>query len=182
MLPYEYVSCTTISQSLILFVSLHSPFFSLFLNIHQAKLGFLKGFDIFFNIYIYFVCNGSSLLHVGFLQLQRAAATLQLQCTGFLLWWLLLLQEHRFQGTLASVVSAHGLRGCGTQAQLPHGMQDLARKGIKPVSSALQGGFLTTGPPGKPFIYLFKLEIIREIWCFHAVHLNLKKNIKAANL
>ena len=53
MLPYEYVSCTTISQSLILFVSLHSPFFSLFLNIHQAKLGFLKGFDIFFNIYIY---------------------------------------------------------------------------------------------------------------------------------
>ena len=53
MLPYEYVSCTTISQSLILFVSLHSPFFSLFLNIHQAKLGFLKGFDIFFNIYIF---------------------------------------------------------------------------------------------------------------------------------
>ena len=39
---------------------------------------------------------------------------------------------------------------CGTWAQLPRGMLDLSRPGMEPVSPALQGGFLTTGPPGKP--------------------------------
>ena len=39
---------------------------------------------------------------------------------------------------------------CGIQAQLPCGMWDLPRPGIELVPLALQGGFLTTGPPGKP--------------------------------
>ena len=30
------------------------------------------------------------------------------------------------------------------------GMWDLPQPGIKPLSPALQGRFLTTGPPGKP--------------------------------
>ena len=41
-----------------------------------------------------------------------------------------------------SVAVAHGL-------SCPHSMWDLPRPGIKPVSPALAGGFLTTGPPGK---------------------------------
>ena len=43
-----------------------------------------------------------------------------------------------------------GLTSCGPLAQLPCGMWDLPRPGIELVSLALQGGFLTTGPPGTP--------------------------------
>ena len=42
-----------------------------------------------------------------------------------------------------------GLSSCGTQAWLLRGMWNLPGPGIKPVSLALTGGFLTTGPPGK---------------------------------
>ena len=54
------------------------------------------------------------------------------------------------QGVQASAVTAHGLSSCGSRAYLPCGVWDLLRSGIKLVSPALQGGFLTTGPPGKP--------------------------------
>ena len=65
-----------------------------------------------------------------------------LLCAGFSLRWLLLLQ---------SMGSRHaGFSSCGTQAQLPHGMWDLLRPGLEPVSPALAGRFLTTAPPGKP--------------------------------
>ena len=50
-------------------------------------------------------------------------------------------------------LSALGLSGCGAQALLPLGMWDLPRPGIAPMSPALAGGFLTTGPPGKSYIY-----------------------------
>ena len=48
----------------------------------------------------------------------------------------------------------HGLQACrlsshSTRALLLHGMWNLPRPGIEPVSPALAGGFLTTGPPGK---------------------------------
>ena len=48
----------------------------------------------------------------------------------------------------------HGLQACrlsshSTRALLFHGMWNLPRPGIEPVSPALAGGFLTTGPPGK---------------------------------
>ena len=61
-----------------------------------------------------------------------------------------------------SVVVAHGLSSCGSRAlerrfsscgawaQLLHSMWDLPGLGLKPVSPALVGGFLTTVPPGKP--------------------------------
>ena len=37
---------------------------------------------------------------------------------------------------------------CGTPAQLSRGMWNLPRPGTEPVSPALAGGVLTTGPPG----------------------------------
>ena len=58
-------------------------------------------------------------------------------------------------GTQASVVVAHWLQSsgsihsCGTQTQLPHSMWNFLEPGIKPVSPALAGEFLTIGPPGK---------------------------------
>ena len=41
------------------------------------------------------------------------------------------------------------LSSCGARALLLRGMWDLPRPGLKPVSPALAGGFLTTAPPGK---------------------------------
>ena len=54
-----------------------------------------------------------------------------------------------------SVVVAHGLSSCGSRAQLLHGMWDLPRPGLEPVSPALAGRFSTTATPGKPPSHLF---------------------------
>ena len=40
---------------------------------------------------------------------------------------------------------------CEAQALLLHGLWDIPRPGIELVSLELQGRFLTTGLPGKPF-------------------------------
>ena len=59
-----------------------------------------------------------------------------------------------------------GFSSCATQVLLTRNMWDLPRPGIELVSRALQGGFLTTGPPGKPqegrifaLVFLFDLGI-----------------------
>ena len=106
-----------------------------------------------------------------------------LQCVGLSLRWLLLFQSTGSRhagfsscGTWASVVAARGLSSCGSQtlerrlsscgarASLRRGMWDLPGPGLEPVSPALAGGFLTTVPPGKPFLpdfidfFKFRLE------------------------
>ena len=71
--------------------------------------------------------------------------------------------ELRLQSTQASAAMAHGLSsfgsralrahrlsGCGTQAQLLQGMQNLPRSGIELVFLALAGEFCITKPPEKP--------------------------------
>ena len=58
-------------------------------------------------------------------------------------------------GAWASVVVVCGLNSCDAWAQLFRGMWDLPGPGIKLVSPALIGGFLTTVPPGKSLLYLF---------------------------
>ena len=60
----------------------------------------------------------------------------------------------------ASPVAEHRLQmrrlsNCGSRAQSLRGMWDLPRPGLEPVSPALAGGFSTTAPPGKPYIYRF---------------------------
>ena len=47
------------------------------------------------------------------------------------------------------------LSSCDTGAWLPHSMWDLPGPGVEPMSPALAGGFLNTGPPGKPCVPLF---------------------------
>ena len=77
-----------------------------------------------------------------------------------------LVAEHRALGARASVVVAHRLSSCGSQALecsscdtwalLLRGMWDLPGPGLKSMSPALAGGFLTTVPPGKSlYVYLF---------------------------
>ena len=67
---------------------------------------------------------------------------------------------HRFEGTWAQWLQLPGSReykfsSCGTRALLPCGMWGLPGPGIKPVSSALGGGFFTTELPGKPRVPCF---------------------------
>ena len=52
-------------------------------------------------------------------------------------------------GTWASVAVERRLSSCGSRPSLLRGMWGLPGPGIKPVSPALAGGFLTTAPPGK---------------------------------
>ena len=55
--------------------------------------------------------------------------------------------EHRLQ--------TRRLSNYGSRAQPLHGMWDLPRPGLEPVSPALAGGFSTTAPPGKPKMDVF---------------------------
>ena len=62
----------------------------------------------------------------------------------------------------ASLVAEHRLQtrrlsNCGSQAQLLHGMWDLPRPGLEPVSPALAGRFSTTVPAGKPLLVILIL-------------------------
>ena len=83
-----------------------------------------------------------------------------LRCVGFSLHWLLLLQSTSSRHTgfnscgVGSVDAALGLQShclssCSTWVYLSCSTWDLPKSGIEPVSPALAGGFLTTGPPGK---------------------------------
>ena len=72
----------------------------------------------------------------------------------------------------ASLVAEHRLQtrrlsNCGSRAQLLHGMWDLPRPGIEPLSPALAGRFSTTAPPGKPprqyFLRMLQLKSIRTL-------------------
>ena len=116
-----------------------------------------KKFLFLFYCFI-FNCTESLLLCTGFLQLW---------CAGFSLQWLLSLQNTGSKGTQASVVVACRLNSCsshfpecrlsicGTWLQLPHSMWNLPGPGIEPISPALAGLLLTTGPPGKSLDALF---------------------------
>ena len=129
---------------------------------------------VYFLIYLFiFGCIGSLLLHVGFLQLQQAGATPSCgawasHCGGFSCY------GARALGVWASVVVVCGLSSCGAWAQLLRSMWNLPGPGLKPLSPALAGRFLTTVPPGKPenwHIFFFKclVEFTSEpIWaqCF----------------
>ena len=125
-------------------------------------------FFIFIYLFIFiFGCVGSSLLHLGFLQLQRVGATLRCGARaspygGFsccAVWAL---------GMRASVVVAHELSSCGAWAQLLRGMWDLPGPGLKPMSPALAGRFLSTAPPGKSLVFYFKalIKFLQLSFCF----------------
>ena len=95
-----------------------------------------------FKILFIFGCIGSLLLHASFLQLQPAGATLHFDvqashCSGFSL-----------QST-SSRVQAQQLQRMGLVLLWHMGSSWIRDRRIKSMFSALAGGFLTTGPPGK---------------------------------
>ena len=68
-------------------------------------------------------------------------------------------------GLQASVAAACILSSCSVGASLPCSMWDLPGPGIKPVSPALAGRFLTTGPPGKsPESTLLMIHVFYLLW------------------
>ena len=76
-------------------------------------------------------------------------------------WGPLFIAVHGPLTIVASLVAEHRLQmcslsSCGSRAQLLCGMWDLPRPGLEPVSPALAGGFSTTAPPGKPWLYSLK--------------------------
>ena len=86
---------------------------------------------------------------------------------GLLIAVLLLSQRTGSRGTGFSScglwVPEHRLSSCGAWAQLLCGMWDLPGAGIKPVSPALAGGFITTAPPGKSPPYFFYIRSIMHM-------------------
>ena len=96
--------------------------------------------------YFIFGCAGSSFL-VGVLWLSWGG--LLAVYSGFPC------RRAQAPGMHAAAAAAHGLSSCGALALLPRGMWDLLRPGMKPASLALAGGFLTTGPSGKPCLLFF---------------------------
>ena len=76
------------------------------------------------------------------------------RCVGFSLRWLLLLwstgSRHAVFSSCGSRALEHRLSSRSAQAQLLRGMWDLPGPGLKPMSPALAGRFLTTAPSGKP--------------------------------
>ena len=89
--------------------------------------------------------------------------------TGFSLRWLFLLQStdsrHRGFSSCGTRALERRLSSCDAQAQLLHGMWDIPRPGLEPVSSALAGGFLTTAPPGKSLISFFLMRLLSKNVC-----------------
>ena len=124
---------------------------------------------IFFNFYLFYLfifgCVGSSLLHVGFSLVAASGGYSSLRCVGFSLRWLLLLwstgSRHMGFGSCGSRALERRLSSYGSQALLLRGMWDIPRPGLKPMSPALAGRFLTTAPPGKPMVCIFKYTSCR---------------------
>ena len=82
------------------------------------------------------------------------------RCAGFSLWWLLLLgsigsRAHALSNCRSWALECR-LNRCGARAKLLHGMWNLPGPGIKPVSPALAGRFLTTELPGRSCAILFE--------------------------
>ena len=137
----------------------------------------------FFLLLLFFGCVGSSLLHVGFLQLQRAGATLHCSlqashCSGFsccgggaLGMWASVVAARRLS-SCGSWALERRLSSCGAQAQLLRGMWDLPGPGIEPVSPALASGFLTTCYPGSPSLFkIIIIIIIFNFWVYLFIYL-----------
>ena len=90
--------------------------FEKMIHVCQSHLFILLFFKIYLFYLFIFGCIGSSLLHMGFSLVVESRVYSWLQCAGFSLRWLLLLQSmvsghagFSSCGSWASVVVAHGL-------------------------------------------------------------------------
>ena len=88
----------------------------------------------------------------------------------------------------STFILAHGFSSCGARAQQLWQVSLVSlrqvggiltpRPGIKPMSPAVQGGFLTTGPPGNSYIYIYFFFSKR----YENANLNISKLINSPQL
>ena len=115
--------------------------------------------------------------------LVAASRGYSLQCVGFLLQWLLLLQSTGSRhsgfgagtqglGSWGTWALEHWLSRGGARARLPCRLWCLPGLGIRPTCPALAGGFSTAGPPGKPHTVLTCSvpEHSSRAWCTASTH------------
>ena len=126
---------------------------------HFKKITYLIYFLNFY-LFIYFWLRWVFVAVCGLSLVAVSGGYSSLWCAGFSLRWLLLLWSagSRREGfsSCGSWALEHRLSSCGTQAQVLHGMWDLPGPGLKPVSPALAGGFLTHCATREvPKFYLF---------------------------
>ena len=70
------------------------------------------------------------------------------------------------------------LISCGAQTQWLHGMWDLPRPGIKPMSPALAGGFFTTEPPGKSQCLISLIHFGYSLFLQLQIHKSVLESLK----
>ena len=108
--------------------------------------------------------------------------SLVIACRGFSLaavcGLLIAVASHRSDFSVRSTNSRRAGSGLVVQTQLSRGMWNLPRPGIKPMSPALVGGFLTTGPSGRSRTYLkiehkFMLILSIQVWQLQDFYLKL---------
>ena len=106
--------------------------------------------EYFFNylLNLFLIVLGLPSCTQSFLSLWAVGATLQLQCMGFLLRWLLFFWSTGSRaGKFSSCISwslEGRLRSCGARTQLPFCMRNFPGLGIKLVSPSLADSFQTT--------------------------------------
>ena len=140
---YEFLLYSKVIQ---LYIYIHSFFNSLF------HYGLSQDFFFLINLFIY--------LFLAALGLRCCAQTfsscgerglLFVAVRRLLIKVSSLVVEHRFQARGLQQLWHAVFSSCGMRALLLHGMWDLPRPGLEPVSPALAGGFLTTLPPGQSY-------------------------------
>ena len=140
---------------------------------HVEEVPFYASFlRVFFFKFIYFIYFWLFWVFVAVRGLSLVVASgghSSLRFMGFSLRWPLLLRSTGSRRTgfrsCGSRALERRLSSCGARAQLLRGMWNLPRPGIEPVSPALAGGFLTTAPPGKPFLRV----LIMKFFVFYQV-------------
>ena len=128
---YFSLSIHKSNQELTLFILIQKEVFSQFVLIASHSLSF---FFLMYYLFVFwlhwalgavsglFRCTRSLKLQVGFLQLQRARATLSLS-VGFSSWWFLWQRSTSYR--------LEGFSSC--RAQMPCSMWNLSRPGVKPL-------------------------------------------------
>ena len=135
-------SCSYFLLFLLITSSPH-PFFPQQLSIYSTYFPFLIDFKIY--IYLFRLLWVFIVMHrLSIVAVSRGYDSLW--CVGFSSQWHLL-------GTQALSVWA-SVVACGLSS-LVHGIWDLPRPEIEPVSPVLAGAFLTMGPAGKSLFHLF---------------------------
>lgn len=124
-------------------ISLYPFFLIRTLNIRSA----LNSSKKFFYEKIYLLLLWVFVAMHGLCLVVASGAALWLQCSGFSLWGLLLLQSMASRARVCS--------SCGTRAWLLRGLWNISGPGVKPVSPALAGRFSITEPPGKSVLKHF---------------------------